>query len=59
LNADQANKNNFPLYRKPDESAFRYVFAQPTDKNREITLTVLAFDIPKAVPEGLLNPANN
>src|SRR5258708_24838514 len=28
------------------ESAFRYVFAQPNDSNREIILTVLAFDIP-------------
>jgi hypothetical protein len=33
--------------RKPDESAFRYVFRQPGDPNREITLTVMAFDIPK------------
>jgi hypothetical protein len=31
---------------KPDESTFRYVFAQPNDVNREITLTVLAFDVP-------------
>ncbi|MHB8503826.1 MAG: hypothetical protein ACYDCG_21060 [Candidatus Acidiferrales bacterium] len=28
------------------ESAFRYVFAQPNDSNREIILTVLAFGIP-------------
>jgi hypothetical protein len=33
---------------KSDESTFRYVFAQPNDANREITLTVLAFDIPTA-----------
>lgn len=33
---------------KPDESTFRYVFAQPNDANREITLSVLAFDIPRA-----------
>jgi hypothetical protein len=31
---------------KSDESTFRYVFAQPNDANREITLTVMAFDIP-------------
>jgi hypothetical protein len=31
---------------KSGESTFRYVFAQPNDANREITLTVLAFDIP-------------
>jgi hypothetical protein len=28
------------------ESIFRYVFGQPNDSNREIILTVLAFDIP-------------
>lgn len=33
---------------KPDESSFRYVFSQPNDINREIVLTVLAFDIPTA-----------
>jgi hypothetical protein len=33
---------------KLDESTFRYVFGQPGDANREITLTVLAFDVPKA-----------
>lgn len=31
---------------KLDESTFRYVFKQPNDANREITVTVLAFDIP-------------
>jgi hypothetical protein len=31
---------------KGDESTFRYVFVQPNDLNREITLTVMAFDIP-------------
>ena len=31
---------------KLDESSFRYIFHQPKDKNRELTLTVLAFDIP-------------
>jgi hypothetical protein len=31
---------------KSGESTFRYVFAQPNDANREITLTVLAFDVP-------------
>ncbi|MGH9326023.1 MAG: hypothetical protein ACRD2B_04960 [Terriglobia bacterium] len=33
---------------KEDESTFRYVFVQPNDSNREITLTVMAFDIPTA-----------
>jgi hypothetical protein len=37
---------------KPDESTFRYIFAQPNDANREITLTVLAFDIPVAPAAG-------
>jgi hypothetical protein len=31
---------------RSDESTFRYIFAQPSDHNREIILTVLAFDIP-------------
>jgi hypothetical protein len=31
---------------KSGESTFRYIFAQANDANREITLTVLAFDIP-------------
>lgn len=31
---------------KQDESTFRYVFVQPNDANREITLTIMAFDIP-------------
>jgi hypothetical protein len=33
---------------KPNETTFRYIFAQPNDANREITLTVLAFDVPTA-----------
>jgi hypothetical protein len=32
---------------KLDETTFRYVFPQPGDRNREITLTVMAFDVPK------------
>jgi hypothetical protein len=39
-----------PLFKRDGgasgASAFRYVFAQPNDRNREIILTVLAFDIP-------------
>jgi hypothetical protein len=31
-----------------DESTSRYVFSQPNDPNREILLTVVAFDIPRA-----------
>lgn len=34
---------------KSDDSSFRYVFVQPNDPNREIILTVMAFDIPTAV----------
>ena len=30
---------------KSDETTFRYIFGQPNDTNREIKLTVLAFDI--------------
>jgi hypothetical protein len=36
---------------KSDESTFRYVFGQPGDANREIMLTVMAFDIPTARAE--------
>jgi hypothetical protein len=32
---------------RPDESTFRYIFRQPNDPNRELVLTVMAFDIPK------------
>jgi hypothetical protein len=32
---------------KPGETIFRYVFEQPSDPNREITLTVMAFDVLK------------
>jgi hypothetical protein len=31
---------------KSDESTFGYIFGQPNDANREIMLTVMAFDIP-------------
>jgi hypothetical protein len=32
---------------KLDESSFRYVFHQPEDKNREVIVTVLAFNVPR------------
>jgi len=32
---------------KPDETSFRYMFHQPQDKNREVILTVLAFNVPR------------
>lgn len=31
---------------KLDESSFRYIFRQPVDANREIMVTVMAFDVP-------------
>jgi hypothetical protein len=34
---------------KSDDSSFRYVFVQPNDPNREVMLTVMAFDIPTAL----------
>ena len=38
---------NFKRYLgKSDETTFRYVFGQSIDPNREVVLTVLAFDIP-------------
>ncbi len=33
-----------------DESTIQYVFHQPNDKARELTLTVMAFDVPKKSP---------
>lgn len=45
--------NNFKReIGKSDESTIRYVFGQPNDPNREITLTVMAFDIPSAPSQG-------
>lgn len=35
------------ILEKVDESNFRYVFHQPSDKNREVMLSVLAFDVPR------------
>lgn len=32
---------------KQNETSFRYLFRQPSDTNREVILTVLAFDVPK------------
>jgi hypothetical protein len=45
-NAAKTHKHFKRDLGRSDESTFRYVFSQPTDKNREITLTVLAFDVP-------------
>jgi hypothetical protein len=44
-----------PLFKRElgtsTESVFRYVFAQPNDKNREVALVVLAFDIPTEISD--------
>lgn len=40
------HKNFKRTVSKIDESTYRYVFHQNNDRNRELTLTVLAFDIP-------------
>ncbi len=32
---------------KQSETSFRYLFRQPSDTNREVILTVMAFDVPK------------
>jgi len=32
--------------KQPSETSFRYVFAHRDDPNREMTLTVMAFDVP-------------
>jgi hypothetical protein len=31
---------------KQGETRFKYVFANPTDANRDVTVTVMAFDVP-------------
>lgn len=49
------HKNYKRMLSKVDESTFRYLFHQPNDRNRELILTVLAFDIPKE----LLTDNNN
>lgn len=36
---------------KLDESSFQYVFHQPADKNREVILSVLAFNVPRPEPK--------
>ena len=36
---------------KTGESTFRYIFAQPSDRKREVMLTVMAFDVPTNQPE--------
>jgi hypothetical protein len=40
-----------PQHKRPtpqlDESSFRHIFGQPGDANREVTVTFMAFDIPK------------
>lgn len=37
---------------RSDETTFRYIFHQPNDKNREIWLTVMVFDVPAKVKTG-------
>jgi hypothetical protein len=40
------HKNYKMTVGKLDESSFRYIFHLPDDQNRELTLTVLAFNVP-------------
>jgi hypothetical protein len=50
LETIKAVVSKHPQYKRDngtiDETNFRYVFSQPNDANRELTLTVMAFDIP-------------
>jgi hypothetical protein len=41
---------------RPDETTFRYVFAQPEDPNREVLLTVVAFNVPTSYAIGGIDP---
>ena len=42
--------SNHPCFKRKvsvtGETVFRYIFHQPADTNRELVLTVLAFDVP-------------
>ena len=42
------HKNYKRPFGKTDESSFRYIFHQPSDPNRELILSILAFDVPTA-----------
>ena len=44
------HKNFKKTVAKLGESSFRYIFHQTNDRNRELTLTVLAFDVPSIRP---------
>lgn len=44
----QKHPNFKRVIAKTDESSFRYVFHQPEDKNREVILSMLVFNIPCA-----------
>lgn len=41
------HKNFKKFICKQNETQFRYIYTQPNDINREVTLTIMAFDIPK------------
>jgi hypothetical protein len=49
--SESSGRNDRKNVEKVDESNFRYVFHQPTDKNREVILSVLAFSIPRPEPK--------
>lgn len=40
------HKNYKKFLGKSKETQFRYIFTQPSDINREILITIMAFDIP-------------
>ena len=56
LNASEAH----PLFKSgptvQGETRFRYVFGQKDDPNREVMLTVLAFDVPQAEAKKPVEP---
>jgi hypothetical protein len=39
-----------------DETRFRYIFGQRDDANREVILTVLAFDVPRPEEKAVVEP---
>jgi hypothetical protein len=45
------NHPNFKKELAKRESHFRYLFHQPGDRNREVMLSILAFDVPAGKAE--------
>lgn len=47
IEATQGHPNCKKLIKKRSDTSFQYKFSHPDDSNRELTITVMAFDVPK------------